>query len=108
MKFDIQGMLEQAQKMQSEMEKIKNEIAQKVLTAESGGGMVKVQITGDNQIIGLEISPELLNESEKEFLEDLIVAAMNNAIKSAQNMAQEEMKKISGLLPNIPGLNLPF
>lgn len=108
MKFDIQSMLEQAQKMQAEMEKIKNEIAQKILTAESGGGMVKVKITGDLQLIGLEISPELMNQSEKEFLEDLIVAAVNNAIKSAQNMASEEMKKITGMLPNIPGLNLPF
>lgn len=108
MKFDIQSMLEQAQKMQAEMEKIKNEIAQKILTAESGGGMVKVQITGDLQLIGLEISPELMNQSEKEFLEDLVVAAVNNAIKSAQNMAGEEMKKITGILPNIPGLNLPF
>ncbi len=101
-------MLEQAQKMQAEMEKIKSEIAEKVITAESGGGMVKIQITGDLQIVSLELSKELLNESEKEFLEDLIVAAVNNAIKSAQNMASEEMKKITGMLPNIPGLNLPF
>lgn len=108
MKFDIQSMLEQAQKMQAEMEKIKSEIAEKVITAESGGGMVKIQITGDLQIVSLELSKELLNESEKEFLEDLIVAAVNNAIKSAQNMASEEMKKITGMLPNIPGLNLPF
>lgn len=108
MKFNMQAMLEQAQKMQVEMEKIKSEVNQKQVTAESGGGMVQVTMTGSNQVVSIKIAKEIINPEDPEMLEDLIVAAVNKATQSAADMAQGEMGRISSMLPNIPGLNLPI
>lgn len=105
MKFDMQSMLEKAQQMQNEMERIKNEISLKKVTEESGGGMVKVTVNGSFELLSIEISKDIVNKEDTEMLEDLIVAAVNKAIRSAQEMASEEMKKVTGMLPNIPGFN---
>ena len=98
-------MLDQVQKMQGEMERVKNELAKKTITEESGGGMVSVTMTGAMQIIKLNISKELVNPDDIEVLEDLVVAAVNKAIKSANDLSQQEMNSVTGMLPNIPGLN---
>lgn len=108
MKFDMQGILEQAQKMQEEMNKVKQAADNKIVTEESGGGMVKVTINGAYEIIQLKIAKEIVNPEDIEMLEDLVVAAFNKAVKSACAMVAEEMNKVTGMLPNIPGLNLPF
>ena len=107
MKFNMQAMLEQAQKMQQEMEKIKDETNKKTVSAESGGGMVTVTMTGANEIKKIKISKEVVNPDDIEMLEDLIVAAVNKASQYASEMVQSEMGKLGGMLPNIPGLNLP-
>ena len=106
MKFDFGGMLEQVQKMQSEMETVKEGLRQKTVTAESGAGMVTATVTGANQLIELKISKELINQEEIVMLEDLVVAAVNKALQQAQEMINQEMNKLTGMLPNIPGLNL--
>ena len=94
--------------MQQEMEKIKEEVNKKTVNAEAGGGMVTVTMTGANELKEIKISKEIVDPNDIEMLEDLVVAAVNKATKAAADMVQEEMGKLGGMMPNIPGLNLPF
>ena len=96
------NMLKQAQKMQTEMKKIQEGLAQKTVEASSGGGMVKVVANGKQEIISIQIEPEVLKE-DKSMVEDLVTAAVNEAICESQKMVQNEMGRLTGGL-NIPGL----
>jgi DNA-binding YbaB/EbfC family protein len=99
-------MLKQVQKMQAEMERVQNELANKTIKEEAGGGMVKATANGKKELISVEIDKEVINGGDKEMLEDLVVAAVNKALESAGKMAEEEMAKITkGMLP--PGMNIP-
>lgn len=105
---NMAGMMKQVQKMQEKMAQVQQELEQKTITAESGGGMVKVTANGKQQLVRIQIDKEVVNADDVEMLEDLVLAAANKAIEDAAKMAQEEMSKAtSGMLPNIPGLNLP-
>ena len=83
MKGGMQGMLKQVQKMQAEMERVQNELANKTVTEEAGGGMIKATANGKKEIISIQIDNEVVNGGDKEMLEDLIVAAVNKALESA-------------------------
>jgi len=105
----IMGLLKQFQEVQEEMNRMKQELASKKVTATSGGGMVEVTANGRQKILDIKIDPEVLEMNDKEMLEDLIVAAVNLALEKASDLASEEMNKIAGgVLSNLPeGLKIP-
>jgi hypothetical protein len=105
---NMAGMMKQVQKMQEAVARVQEQLETRTVTAEAGGGMVKVTVNGKQQIVRIAIEREVVNPADVEMLEDLVTAAANKALEDAGKMAQEEMAKAtSGMLPNIPGLNLP-
>jgi DNA-binding YbaB/EbfC family protein len=99
------NLLKQAQEMQSRMAKIQEELAQKTVDGSAGGGMVRVTVNGQLALTAIKIDPTVINSEEKEMLEDLIMAAINDGMRKARDMASSEMSKITGGL-KIPGLSL--
>lgn len=100
---NVSNVMKQAQKMQEEMEKIQAEMETKTVEAQSGGGVVKVVATGKKEITSIQIDPEAVDPDDVETLQDLIMVAVNEAIKKADDMMAEGMGQITGGL-NIPGL----
>lgn len=103
----MQGLMKQAQMMQKKMEEAQEKLAQTEATGVSGGGMVKVTITGKMTTKKVEIDKSLINPDEVDILEDLIVAACNDAQTKAEEMMNEGLKGVTGGL-NLGGLKLPF
>lgn len=102
---NLGGILKQAQKMQERMAQVQQELAQKTVEASSGGGMVTVTVSGKQELISIKIDPAVVNPQDVEMLQDLVVSAVNSAIKKSQEMMTEEMGKVTaGLNINIPGL----
>ncbi|MBM2845237.1 MAG: hypothetical protein HW407_549 [Bacteroidetes bacterium] len=105
---NMMGMMKQIQKMQEKMAQVQQELEARTVVGEAGGGMVKVTANGKQHIVKLEIDKEIVDPADVTMLEDLVLAATNKALGDAAKMAQDEMAKAtSGLMPNIPGLNLP-
>ena len=100
---NMQSMIKQAQKMQEEMEKTQAELDEKEYETQAGGGAVKVKINGKKEITSLELSADIVDPDDIETLSDVIVAAVNEAIKTVDNANSEAMNKITGNL-NVPGL----
>lgn len=96
-------MMKQAQEMQAKMAKMQDELGEMEFEASSGGGMVTVKMNGQQEVLGVSIDEEVFAEGDKEMLEDLIVAAINEARQKAGDAAKEHMAQITGGL-NIPGL----
>lgn len=96
-------IMKQAQKMQEKMLRMQEELAAKTVEATAGGGMITAVVNGKYELVSLKIEREVVDPEDIEMLQDLIVAAVNEGIRKSQEMAQEEMAKITGGL-NIPGL----
>lgn len=97
------NMLRQAQQMQAQMAKIQEELAEARTEATAGGGVVKVTVVGGSKVESIEISPEVVDPEDIEMLQDLVMAAINEAMDTAQADASKKMSAITGGL-NIPGL----
>lgn len=97
------NIMKQAQLMQQKMARMQEELAQCEVEASAGGGMVTAVVNGKQQLISLKIDQGVVDPEDIEMLQDLVVAAVNEAIKKSQDMMQEEMSKITGGM-NIPGL----
>lgn len=103
---DFMGLMKQAAQLQTKMQTMQAELEQVEVEGTAGGGMVSVTISGKGDLKGVRIDDSLLKPSEKEILEDLMVAAHADARRKAELVLQEKMKAITGGLPLPPGLNL--
>ncbi len=100
---NMNKMMKQVQKMQQDMLKLQEELASRTVESSVGGGAVKVIANGKNEVISIEIQPEAVDPEDVEMLQDLITAAVNEALKKAQELVSAEMGKLTGGL-KIPGL----
>ena len=105
---NISNMMKQAQQLQKKMAEAQEKLNLIEVQGTSGGGMVKVTATAKGDIKRIVLDESLLNSSEKEITEDLIVAAVNDAKQKGELAAQEEMKSLTGGMPLPPGMKLPF
>ena len=105
MKFDMNQMMKQAQQMQEQMLQAQQEAASEVVEASAGGGMVTVKATGGGEIVGITIDPKAIDPDDPEMLADLVLAAVNEALRSANTLMES---KVQGMLPGgLSGLGLP-
>ena len=96
-------MMKQVQKMQEQMKKLQEELEHKTVEASSGGGAVRVVVTGKQKIVSIEISPDAVDPEDVEMLQDMVLVAVNEALQKSQDMMNDEMESITGGV-NIPGL----
>jgi DNA-binding YbaB/EbfC family protein len=98
---NMAGMMKKVQKMQADMAKLQEELKLRTLEVTAGGGAIKVVISGDKEIRSLKIAPEAIDPEDVEMLEDMLIAAFNEAVKKVDEMTASEMGKVTG------GMNLP-
>ena len=101
--MNINKLMKQAQQMQAQMAKMQEVLEEKTLEATAGGGVVKVVVNGRQEFLDIKIDPEAVDPDDVEMLEDLILAAVNEALRKVQDMINQEMGKITGGM-NIPGM----
>lgn len=101
--MDMNKLLQQAQQMKAKMEEVQAGLAEKTVDAESGGGMVKVTVNGKQELVSMKIDPKVVDPDEIEFLEDLVVAAIQAGQQKAAQLAESELKSVTGGLP-LPGM----
>ncbi|HMM07143.1 MAG TPA: YbaB/EbfC family nucleoid-associated protein [Clostridiales bacterium] len=100
---NMQKMMKQMQKMQKDMEKMQAEAAEKTVSASAGGGAVTITVSGNQEIKGININPDAVDLDDIEMLEDMIMAAANEALEQSKEMMTSELSKLTGGM-NIPGL----
>src|SRR5207249_7556766 len=99
------NLMREAQRLQQQMAAVQEEVAQKKVQATAGGGMVTVEANGKQEIVSIKIDPEVINKDDAQMLEDLVLAASNEALRKARELVQQELGKLTGGL-KIPGLGL--
>jgi DNA-binding YbaB/EbfC family protein len=99
------NIMKEAQKLQAQMEALQAEVAKKKVDATAGGGMVTVEANGKQEILSIKIDPEVINPADAQMLEDLVLAACNEALRKSREMVQAELGKLSAGL-KIPGLGM--
>jgi nucleoid-associated protein EbfC len=107
MKGNIGNMMKQAQQLQANLQRAQAEIASMEVTGEAGGGMAKVVMTGKHEVKRVSLDPALIGD-DKEMLEDLIAAAINDAVQKVERTSQEKMSSLMGGMNLPPGMKLPF
>ncbi len=105
---NLGNIMKQVQDMQTRMSEMQEKLGEIEIVGNAGGGMVQATLNGKSELKRVKIDPSLLNPSEAEVLEDLIVAAVNDARGKVEKYAQDEMGKLTGGLPLPPGFKLPF
>lgn len=105
--MNVNDLMKQAQGMQEQMQKMQEDAAKAEVTGESGAGMVKVAMNGRHDVRKVTIDPSLLTE-EKEFLEDLLAAAVNDAVRKVEEAQKKQMEKLAGGMQMPPGFQMPF
>ena len=103
--MNLSNMMKQVQKMQEKMAKVQEELGEKTVQADAGGGMVTVVANGRQEIISVKVSPDAVDLSDISMMEDLITSAVNEALRSSKALLQEELSKITGGI-RIPGINM--
>jgi DNA-binding YbaB/EbfC family protein len=107
---DMGQLMKQVQQMQAEMTKAQEELAHETVEASAGGGMDKVTLTGDMKLQGITISPDAIDPEDPDLLQDMVLAAVNEGIRAAQELASSKLGGISGMgggLPGMPGMGGP-
>jgi nucleoid-associated protein EbfC len=98
-------MMKEAQKLQQQMAALQEEIAKRKVEATAGGGMVTVEASGKQELLSIKIDPEVINKDDAQMLEDLVLAACNEALRKSRELVQQELSKLTGGL-KIPGLGM--
>lgn len=101
--MDMGSIMQQAQQMHQKMKKIQEDLARKTIIGNAGGGMVEVKVNGQGDMLGITIEPQLLDPQEVAMLQDLITAAVNDALRKAKELSKQELGQLTGGL-NLPGL----
>ncbi len=101
--MNIMSMMKQAQKLQAKMAEMQAELGQRTVSAQAGGGMVEATVNGRQELLSLRIDPEVVSADDVEMLQDLILAAINEALNRSREMMAQEMAKLTGGM-QIPGL----
>ena len=108
MNNNFNDMMKKAQEMQKKMQEMQNSLSNLEVEGTSGGGMVKVIMNCKNEVKKIDVDPSIIKQDDKTMMEDLIVAALNDAKSKAEEKSQDEMKKLTGVLGLPPGMKMPF
>ncbi len=101
--MDMNEIMRQAQQMQQRMRQVQDELTSRTVTASAGGGMVSATLNGRNELLSIQIDEEVIKPEDRAMLQDLIISAVNEGIRKSRDMAETEMRRITGGI-NIPGI----